>query len=199
MNIFIDAVSSSWILILFDNNRIILSKQNISVVANESSLLVNIIDEFLKNNKTNYYDLENIVVVNWPWSFTWIRAIVLIVNTINFIINKNITTINYFDLFNNFPIIKSSSKRDLFVKFNKDSKIEVLTNEDFLDAIKNEKINIIYWDLTNNLIDNSYWELEFKKNFEIENNINYENIIKNIEFKNFKIIEPLYIKKPLIS
>lgn len=198
MNIFIDAVSSNWVLILFDNNRIILSKQNISVVANESSLLVNIIDEFLKKNKTSYYDLENIVVVNWPWSFTWIRAIVLIVNTINFIINKNITPINYFDLFNSFPIIKTSSKRDLFVKFNKDSKIEVLTNEDFLDIINKEKIDIIYWDLTNNLVDN-VWDLEFKKIFEIKNNINYGNIIKNIDFKILKIIEPLYIKKPLIS
>jgi len=68
----------------------------------------------------------------------------LIVNTINFITNKDITPVNYFDLFDSFPIIKSSSKRDLFVKFNKNSEIEVLTNEDFLDVIKNKKTNIIY-------------------------------------------------------
>lgn len=192
MNIFIDAVSSNWVLILFDTNRNILSKQNINVGTNESSLLPNILDNFLKNNGINYYDLENIVVVNWPWSFTWIRAIVLIVNTINFITNKDITPVNYFDLFDSFPIIKSSSKRDLFVKFNKNSEIEVLTNEDFLDVIKNKKTNIIYWDFPITFPFSPGGKGQ-------DRGINYENIIKNIKFKNFKIIEPLYIKKPLIS
>lgn len=191
MNIFIDAVSSNWVLILFDNNRKILFRENIEVVANESSLLVNIFDKFLEKNNIKYSDLENIVVVNWPWSFTWIRAIVLIVNTINFVVKKNITAINYFDLFDNFPIVKSSSKRDLFVKFHKNNKIEILTNEDFLNLLNKEKIENIYWDLTNNLID--------KDLLNFINSIDYEKIIKNIEFKDSKIIEPLYIKKPLIS
>lgn len=189
MNLFIDWVSSNWVLILFDDNRQIISREDINIVANESSKLTNLIDLFLQDNRQNYSDLDNIVVVNWPWSFTWIRAIVLIVNTINFIIKKNITPICYFDLFNNYPIVKSSSKRDLFVKFDKSDKIDVISNEDFINRIKTLSLKNIYWDLSNN----NFLDLK------IDSYIDYEIIIKNIELKYYNIIEPLYLKKPNIS
>jgi tRNA A37 threonylcarbamoyladenosine modification protein TsaB len=189
MNLFIDWVSSNWVLILFDDNRQIVSRQNINILANESSKLNSVLDSFLDNNRQKYTDLDNIVVINWPWSFTWIRAIVLIVNTINFITKKNITPIWYFDLFKNYPIVKSSSKRDLFVKFDKSDKIEVLTNEDFINKINSLNIKSAYWDLTNNNI----------VDLKIESNIDYDEIIKNIELKDYKIIEPLYLKRPNIS
>jgi hypothetical protein len=68
----------------------------------------------------------------------------LIVNTINFIIKKNIIPISYFDLFSYYPIIKSSSKNDCFVKFDKKSKIEIITNENILKKLKKDTINKIF-------------------------------------------------------
>lgn len=184
MNIFLDTISPKNALILFDEKRNILEKYFFDVRLNESTLLIEEFDAFLKKNNVTYTDLENIVVVNGPGSFTWVRTTVLMVNTINFVMKKNITTLTYFDLFENYPIIKTSSKRDSFVKMAKESEIEVIQNEDLVKKLEN--IQTIYWDI----------HLE---NFEIISEVNYEKILQNIVFQNQKIVPAYYLKKPNIS
>ena len=193
INLFINAVTQNWALILFDENKKIISQKNIEILWNESSKLVEIIDNFLKEENIKYTDLENLVVVNWPWSFTGVRTIVLAINAINFIIKKNtpwkkssggITPLSFFDLFENYPIIKSSSRRDLFVKYKKSDNIEIIKNEDFISDWE------IYWDLSNNILS---------ENIKVNSKINYKKVIENIDFQENKLIEPLYIKKPNIS
>lgn len=185
MNLFLDTISPENILIIFDDNRNILKKHIFDVRLNESTLLIEELDNFLSNSWLKYMDLENMVVVNWPGSFTWVRTTVLLVNTINFVIKKNITPINYFDLFNDYPIIKSSSKRDSFVKFWKNSDIEIIENSFLIDKI-NGKFSKTFWD---------------QKILDIQNifSPNYEEIIKKINLENNKIIQPFYLKKPNIS
>jgi tRNA A37 threonylcarbamoyladenosine modification protein TsaB len=143
----------------------------------------------LKKNNLNYFNLDNVVVVNGPWSFTWIRTIVLVVNTINYIIKKNITSLSYFDLFKSYPIVKSSSKRDCFLQKSKDSKIEIIENNKLKEFLQKWNIKEINWEINKELFT------EIK----ILDKINYTNIIKTIEFKKNKKIEALYIKKPNIS
>ncbi|MDP5038999.1 MAG: hypothetical protein NWP80_00970, partial [Candidatus Gracilibacteria bacterium] len=99
MNLFIDTLSFDNVLILFDKNRNIIKKYDFDVKLNESTRLIGEIDDFLKDNNITYFDLENIVVVAGPGSFTGVRTVVILVNTINFIIKKNITPITFFDLY----------------------------------------------------------------------------------------------------
>lgn len=172
MNIFIDTISDTATILLFDNNRNIINKIQWIVKGNESSTLIPQIDKLLKTNNIDYKDLENIVVVNGPGSFTWVRTTVLAINSINYIINKNITAISYFDLFDTYPIVKTSSKRDCFVQKNKNSKIEIIPN----DILKEQNISI-----------------------EKIEKVDYLSIIKEIKLDNKKQIEALYIKKPNIS
>ena len=198
MNIFIDAVSSEAHLILFDNKKII--KDNISwhIKWQESSTIITKLDKFLIKNNISYENLDNIFVVNGPGSFTWIRTIVLIVNTINFIIKKNIIPISYFDLFSYYPIIKSSSKNDCFVKFDKKSKIEIITNENILKKLKKDTINKIFWDFYFDTFKKQAKENDIK----IVEKVDYSDIISNIDInhiKKYKEIKPLYVKEPNIS
>ncbi|MDQ7008899.1 MAG: hypothetical protein Q9M94_01255 [Candidatus Gracilibacteria bacterium] len=196
INLFVNAVTQNGALILFDENNKIISQKNIKILGNESSKLTIFIDEFLKENKITYFDLENLVVVNGPGSFTGVRTIVLAVNTINFIIDKNITSLSFFDLFENYPIIKSSSKRDLFVKYKKCDIIQIVKNDDFINSLSTEgfsplqiKEKLIYGDISNNLIS---------ERIKVNSEINYKKIINSIIFQENKLIEPLYIKKPNI-
>ena len=189
MNLFIDTISIPATIILFDENRKILDTYSWDIKGNESSTLIPKIDDFLKENNMSYFDLENIVVVNWPWSFTWVRTVVLAANTINYIINKNLTDLSYFDLFENYPIIKSSSKRDSFIKFAENEEVEIIYNDELVDMLKEKNINKLYGETNSNLFEE----------FEILDKVDYENIIKNINFANNKKIEALYIKKPNIS
>jgi len=196
MNLFLNCVSNNWIIILFDENRKIISEKKIEILWNESEKLIEILDIFLKENNQKYRDFENIVVVAGPWSFTGIRTIVLLINTINFVIWKNITSLNYFDLFKDFPIIKSSSKRDSFFKKNKNSEIEIMKNEDILEYLKQNNITKIYWE-NKALTQYLPWGIEVATE-NIFEKIDYSAIIKNIEFQKEKIIKPIYIKKPSI-
>lgn len=184
MNIFLDTISPKNALILFDEKRNIISKHFFDVWLNESTLLIEEFDNFLKKNNIDYKTLENIVVVNGPWSFTWVRTTILLVNTINFVIKKNITTLTYFDLFENYPIIKTSSKRDSFVKMIKESEIEIIQNEALPNKLQD--IKTIYWDI-------------ILENFETKSEVDYEKIIKNILFQTQKIANTYYLKKPNIS
>lgn len=184
MNILLDTISAKNALILFDNERVIWEKHFFDVRLQESTLLIEEFDAFLKKNHLDYTDLENIVVVNGPGSFTGVRTTVLLVNTINFVLKKNITTLTYFDLFENYPIIKSSSKRDCFLKMEKESEIEIIQNEDLKERLTG--IKTVYWDM-------------ILENIETISEVNYEKIIQNIVLKNKKIVEPYYLKKPNIS
>lgn len=184
MNLFLDTISSQNIIILFDNYRNILKKYLFDVKLNESTLLIELFHNFLNENNISYEDLENIIVVNWPGSFTWVRTTTLFVNTINFVTQKNITPINYFELFENYPIIKTSSKRDVFLKLYKDSQIQIIQNDDLENLLKD--YSTIYWD----------YEIKYKSLIKVPD---YENIIKNIVLENNKIITPFYLKKPNIS
>lgn len=184
MNIFLDTISPKNTLILFDEKRSILDKHFFDVRLNESTLLIEEFDSFLKKNNLNYKDLENIVVVAGPGSFTWVRTTILLVNTINFVIKKHITTLTYFDLFENYPIIKTSSKRDSFVKMTSESEIEIIQNEDLKEKLKDTKT--IYGDI-------------ILENIKSINEVDYEKIIKNISFQTQKIANAFYLKKPNIS
>ena len=107
-------------------------------------------------------------------------------HTINFVIKKNLTALTYFDLFDTYPIIKASSKKDSFIKFWENEEIKILQNDEILNLLKNsdtKKINscsIIEW-------------------FEVNLVPDYEKIIKNLKLDTKKIIQPFYLKKPNIS
>ncbi len=189
MNLFIDALSSPCTLILFDDKRQMQGKASWNIKGNESSVLIPKLEEFLKYNTLTFFDLENIIVVNWPGSFTWVRTIVLMVNAINYLTQKNMTSLSYFQLFNRYPIIKSSSKRDCFFQKHKDSEIEIMPNDKIVEYCEKNNIRELYWEA----------RLEVWNETEILDNINYWSIIQKINFESNKQLKPLYIKKPNIS
>jgi len=51
-----------------------------------------------------------------------------------------------------YPMIKSSSKRDLFVKKSKTDKIEIVKNDDFLEYAKQNNIASVYGDVVTDFL-----------------------------------------------
>ena len=190
MNIFINSVSTQGMLMLFDADRNIVAEKEIEVLMRESSSLLSFIDIFLWENNLEYNDIDNIVVVHWPGSFTGIRTVTLIVNSIAFAVqNLSITPLSFFDLLDAYPIIKSSSKRDLFVKNSKTDKINIVKNDDFLEYIWENNITHVHGDVATDFL----WEIS------LDFSPDYQKIIQNITFENHREIAPLYLKKPNIT
>lgn len=184
MYLFIQAVSSEGKLIIFNEQREILFQRDTSLLLNESSKLISTVWGFLSDSGVWYDDIENIVVVYGPGSFTGIRTISLFVNTLAFIYGHIfLTSTTYFDLFDRYPICKVSSKRDLFVKTGENAIITIARNEDVADQYRGQKV---YGDVVLEGID-------------VDSTIDYKSVIDKISLKKEKQIAPLYIKKPNIS
>jgi hypothetical protein len=98
-----------------------------------------------------------------------------------------LTGVNFFDMYDQYPVVKSSSKRDLFVKYQKSATIQVVTNIDFESSCEDEDI---YGDSD---------ALRFEKLYHINDAIDYPKILKHIELQTNTQLAPLYIKKPNIS
>lgn len=190
VNVCIDAVSSNGMLCIFNEKREILCRKNISMVWQESKLLLITIHEFLKENNLKCEDIVKMIVVNGPGSFTGIRTVTLIVNAIWYIY-KNIlfTPLSFFELYDTYPIVKASSKRDVFIKKTKSSPIEIMQNEEVLQYLKENDIQTIHGNVNTSIFND----------FTVAEEINYDIIIKNIEYQDEQRVQALYIKKPNIS
>jgi len=132
--------------------------------------------------------IQTIICVAGPGSFTGIRTISLVVNTLAYIYTHiSLISVNFFDLYSDYPAVKSSSKRDLFVKMSKSDTIEVMTNADFETLCQQVTI---YGDTNSE---------RFTKDIQIRDTIDYKNVLKNIDGTHCDRISPLYIKKPNIT
>lgn len=189
MNLFIDSISNPCFLALYNASGEIQHKVTANVAMNESSKLIHVLDDFLKQTWVSYNSLENISIVCGPGSFTWVRTACLIVNTIAFNNDIFLTSLSYFDLFETYPIIKNSSKRDVFIKKEAHCKIKVLENASALEYIQEKNINIFSGDFD-----------KFEKNTIIQTTKpDYAKIIATIEHSKISQVEPIYLKKPNIS
>lgn len=188
MYLFIDTISPKNALFLTDEKNQVIQEYFFDVRLQESSRLIEEVDQFLKSLGVDYMSLKKIAVVNWPWSFTGVRTSVLLANTMNYVIKWEMYALSYFDLFDSYPIVKSSSKRDVFLKKSSWSEIEIISNEDFISYVTSNNISQIYGDIG--------FELEIERISEVD----YQKAVKKAFLSQaFQKIEPLYLKKPNIS
>lgn len=160
-------------------------------MGNEGKELPSMIDNFLSEQGQSIQNIQNIVCVVGPGSFTAIRMITLIVNTLAFIYpHIFLTAISFFDLYETFPIVKTSSKRDLFVKWNTSAIIEVLETPLLFERVACDMPQKIYGDIP---------YPEQREQLLIQNSYDIEALMKKIEFQKLKKVAPMYIKKPNIS
>jgi len=188
MYLFFNWVSSEWYVALLDSQKNIITSDTFHISWNESTQTIPIIDKFLREQWINYSQIQTIICVSGPGSFTGIRTISLVINTVAYIYpHISLISVNFFDLYKDYPIVKSSSKRDLFVKMSKSDIIQVMTNSDFESFCE-----------TATIFGDTNPE-RFTKNIQIRDTIDYERVIKNVVWTPCERISPLYIKKPNIS
>lgn len=83
--------------------------------------------------------------------------------------------------------MKTSSKRDLFVKYDKWDIIQIEKNDVFSEKFTGDRV---YGDVLQEILS---------QDIQIMRKIEYDTICKTIELKKDSKIAPLYIKKPNIS
>lgn len=85
MILFLDSVSSRAYIGLFTLEREPISDRYFDILGKESSSLLDLITRFLKDQNVSWEELEHIILVSGPGSFTGIRTSSLIINTIAYV------------------------------------------------------------------------------------------------------------------
>ena len=186
--LYLDAVSASGKIALLRDKKI-LSQAELYIWWNESSLISQKVFWFLNTQGVQVSQIENIYTVVWPWSFTGIRSICLFVNTLAYIYPKlELTPLSFFDLYDTYPIVKQSSRRDAFVKLKKNTIIQILQMNEL-------EILAQSWWIWYGSMDLSLWSFD---TISVHHDYDVWERVYSLSHKKTKFVEPLYIKKPNI-
>lgn len=108
-SLFIDTHDAEILIGLFEDDELIDQRQKVSS-RNHSDYTMPMIDDILKSNNLSVHDLNTILVVNGPGSFTGVRLGVTIAKTLAYTLNIPIKTITSLEAY---AISYESSKEKL--------------------------------------------------------------------------------------
>lgn len=180
--LYIDTHCNQIVIVVYQNEKVIIKKEIVSNYDHSVTTMPILIDA-INEAKLEIKDINQIIVVNGPGSFTGVRIGVTIAKTLAHTLN--------------IPIKVMSSLLIKAVSFSHDKVM----------IIEREKNGVFTgnFDKENNLVEEysylsnrEYEQLEDKSNCYEEVEIDYEQIIKyvnNIEEVNPHAVNPLYVKK----
>lgn len=204
--LFIDSSRKSLSIALANENKL-LFVSNVNSYSKHSNYLMSEIESNLEKTHISINDIDNIVVLNGPGSFTGIRVGVTIAKTLAWALNKKLY------LLNNLETIKADTQNEIVISiiydknassyvgiYSNDSKIEdyLSLDSDLLD-INNKNITIVYME-ENEFASNLKAKLEINNNITLKK-IDEYNYLKVIEsaiksgYINPHLAEPIYLKK----
>lgn len=184
------------IAIIKDN--IILNKITKSIPNEHSIWSVSFIQEVLNNSKLKPNDIDNIMVVNGPGSFTGVRIGLTIAKTYAYLLTKDLI------LLSSLKILALSTKGEYILSLinaNHDNYYGVLYDKNYNEIVKEKFMNINEVnDIINNyqvkMVSNSKIEIP---NTEVINNIDLISVVnyyKDLKVDNIHIVTPNYLKLP---
>lgn len=98
MHLFINTIPETSIYILFDSERNIRGRKTLELRGYESEQFLVTLEQFLSEYSLTLDELEGIVVVNGPGSFTAMRIVTLTLNTIAFVHKVPLYSLDFFHL-----------------------------------------------------------------------------------------------------
>lgn len=179
--LFIDTHNKNVLIILFKDGKILL-KEDLESKNKHSEVAMPTIDKVLKNANIDITELDNIIVVNGPGSFTGERIAVTIAKTFAYSLNIPIRVIDALTILainvcGDYKNVAIEDRNGAFVgTFNKDN--QVVGSLQYLNK-------------------NSYIEFKNTNNVVVDIDVNYEKVYEcviNSKALNPHEVKPLYIK-----
>lgn len=203
--LFIDSSRKSLTVALYCDNKL-LFVSNVDSKSKHSNFLVSEIKKIIEQSNFKINDIDNIIVLNGPGSFTGIRVGVTVAKTLAWALNKKLYLVNNLEALSlglESDIVISviyDKQNDSYVGlYEKENKVEEYLNIDYFDKkYNNKKITIVSMD--ENLYIDSLKDKLNENNVEIKiiSEYNYEELLKfalNKSNINPHLAEPIYLKK----
>lgn len=177
-SIYIDTHLIKLVIALYKDEKLIWKKELVSNKHSENT--VNLIQELLDENKIKVDNLNEIIVVIGPGSFTGVRIGVVIAKILGYTKNIKVKPISYLEI--------------LSLNYNKEVVVGIKDrNGAFIGKFNNN--NKLVGDYE--YISNSELEM-YNENIEFDDYVDYEKLIKyakNIKEVNPHLLKPLYVKR----
>lgn len=204
--LFIDSSRKSLSIALAKEDKL-LFVSNVDSYSKHSNFLMNGIKSILEKSNLKIYDIDNVVILNGPGSFTGIRVGVTIAKTICWTLSKKLYQLN------NLEALKVGVNNDIVISVIPDKAtysyagIYSLDNslEDYL-SIDSELLKLENKNITIVSIEENEFANTLKEKLSINNNVSI-NIIKDYDYLkvisyaiskgniNPHLAEPIYLKK----
>ncbi|MBD3360508.1 tRNA (adenosine(37)-N6)-threonylcarbamoyltransferase complex dimerization subunit type 1 TsaB [Candidatus Peregrinibacteria bacterium] len=195
----INTASSETSIALFDKNRLI-SEKTWPGKNDEAEKLMPAIESLLKNSKKTYKDLEKIIVVKGPGSFTGLRIGVTVANIIACLEKCRLFAVDSFEYWwtagpEKAALLIFAGSGGVYVGLKPFDIPKLVKINDINQYLEENNVNNIFGDISEeqkNIINAKF--IPIKQSF--------GKIMKNIVAKNLnpvKIVKPYYIKKPGIT
>lgn len=185
-SLFIDTHSDLIVIILYKDG-IVLTTKKISSNQSHSNNLIPIISEALSENSLKPENINEVIVINGPGSFTGSRIGVTVAKTFAYALKLPIKTISSLEQkafsseSKDLNVVVESDKNGYFIGLFKDFKLQgemfYLSNKEFDEYIK---VN----NYEENIVDNI--NIDYQKLFDF---------IKNLPILNYHEVKPLYVKQ----
>lgn len=204
--LFIDSSRKSLSVALASCNKL-LFVSNVNSYSKHSNFLMNEIKSILIKSNINIYDIDNIVVLNGPGSFTGIRVGVTISKTLSWVLSKKLFQLNNLKALKAgiddeivICVIPDKEKQSYVGIYEKDKSIEdYLPLDSKILDFKHKKITLV------SMEENKFVE-QLKENLEVNNEVSLNYIddydyLKVIDLAlstgniNPHLAEPIYLKK----
>ena len=184
ISFFIDTHNNLAKTILFKDGEI-LNKLEVDSNSHSNNIMP-MIDELLKTSKVNVRDIDEVIVVNGPGSFTGVRIGVTIAKTLAYTLNIPIKAISSLEL------LMISSDNDIVLATENDK------NGYYIGIFKNKKLDSDMFYLSNSeyvsYIEENHYEDNVVKDIELDYLKIYE-YSRNLKSLNPHEVKPLYIKQ----
>lgn len=179
-SLFIDTHYLNLVLVLFKDEKVV-DKVELINIRNQSEYLVPNIKQILEKARITTKDLNEIIVVNGPGSFTGVRIGVTVAKTIAYLNHINIKVIS------SLQVLASNVDEDNFV-------VSVPENNGlFIGVFNNDFTNPQYQYISKENMD----IYVTNNHITVVDNIDYEKVYdasKKISYINPHLVNPLYIK-----
>lgn len=183
----------------------------------EAEKLMPAINDLLKMEKVAFEDVERVVVVKGPGSFTGLRVGITVANTYAYLNNCKLNAINTFDywwkamerymgpkLDNSYALLVYAGSGGVYVSHFREDRFEMHSEKsgelvdlaDLNKYLEEHKIKNIFGDITEDQ-KSEVTVAEF-----IEVNMNFGKVMEAFDFaklEDYKIVRPLYVKDPAIT
>lgn len=177
---------------------------------NESETLMPEIDKILKSKRLSYKDLEKIVVICGPGSFTGLRVGVSVANSISYIQQISVFEIDTFEFLRERngknaastasakeALVFFAGRTEVYVQLKEKEEPLILKIENLEEFLRDKRLSKVFGELTEDQ-KGFLSSIKFQKPKKTFGET-LLSLLKGKKLKEVKIVEPLYIKSPGIS